>query len=151
MTPSQAAGLIFPKRSELVNMLVHWQRRVDTLAKGRMQRLRLQLSSLSSRTVVARPHWLHQRRKQQVDELEKRLQATAETIIGFRRQRLGELARATEALSPLGVLQRGYSLTMDANGKPIRSSEELSEGQPITTRLANGTVVSRVESTDATS
>jgi exodeoxyribonuclease VII large subunit len=100
---------------------------------------------------VARPHWLHQRRKQQVDEIEKRLQATTEKLIHFRRQRLGELARATEALSPLGVLLRGYSLTMDTAGKPVRSSDELTEGQKITTRLAHGIVVSRVESTDTTS
>lgn len=146
MTPSQAAGLILPKRSELESMLVSWRQRIDSLAKSRMQRLRLQLNSLSSRTVVARPHGLHLRRKQQLDELEKRVRSTAEKLIRFRKQRLGELARAAEALSPLGVLQRGYSLTLDASGKPIRCSDELALGQQMTTRLAEGIVVSRVES-----
>jgi exodeoxyribonuclease VII large subunit len=149
MTPSQAAGLILPKRSEVLGSIGNLRQRVDSLVRNRLQRIRLHLGGLSSRTVVARPHWLHQRRKQQVDELEKRMRSTSEKLIRFRRQRLGELARATEALSPLGVLQRGYSLTTNLKGRPIRSAEELAQGQQIKTRLASGSVISRVESTES--
>jgi exodeoxyribonuclease VII large subunit len=147
-TPSQAAQLVLPKRAELSNMLQQITRRVNALAKGRLQRLRLKLESLSSRTVVSRPHSLYLRRKQQIDDCEKRLRSTTDRLLQSRRQRLGELARAAEALSPLGVLQRGYSLTTDVRGKTLRAASQVSVGEQIVTRLSEGIVVSRVEATN---
>lgn len=148
MTPSQAAQLVFPKRSELENTLHQWSRRINSLAKNRLQRTRLQLNSLASRMVIAKPHYLHQRRRQQVDDMERQLRIAFERLHQRRKQRLGELARATEALSPLGVLQRGYSLTMNQKGQTVRSAKELKVGDRLTTRVSEGIVVSRVEATD---
>jgi exodeoxyribonuclease VII large subunit len=160
MTPSQAAQLVLPKRSEVQGTLEQWKRRVHNLAKNRLQRMRLQVDHLASRTVIAKPHFLHQRRRQQVDDWEKQLKNAFERLLKNRRQRLGELARAAEALSPLGVLQRGYSLTHIGDGlsdgrsesqsdsRTVRSSKDVAIGDLITTRLSEGIVVSRVEATD---
>jgi exodeoxyribonuclease VII large subunit len=51
------------------------------------------------------------------------------------------------ALDPARVLARGYSLTLDAQGAVVRRASQLSQGQEIHTRLAMGSVRSRVEST----
>ena len=40
--------------------------------------------------------------------------------------------------SPDQVLSRGYSLTLDGEGRPIRSASQLAEGDAVTTRLAAG-------------
>ena len=40
--------------------------------------------------------------------------------------------------NPDQVLSRGYSLTLDPQGRPVRSASELAEGDAITTRLASG-------------
>lgn len=148
MTPSQAAQLVLPNRSQIVESLDQCKRRINALAKNRLQRLRLQIDNFASRTVISKPHFLHQRRKQQVDDLERQLRAAFVRIVQSRKQRLGELARAAQALSPLGVLQRGYSLTLDDQGQTLRSIQQLSVGDLITTRLSEGIVVSRVEATD---
>jgi exonuclease VII large subunit len=59
------------------------------------------------------------------------------------------LVRAAEALSPLKVLQRGYSLTtMGESLQTIRSYKQVQVGQKITTHLSEGIVVSRIESTN---
>ena len=42
-------------------------------------------------------------------------------------------------------LERGYSLTLTAEGRLVRSAGELAEQQEIVTRFADGTVRSRVE------
>lgn len=148
MTPSQAAQLVFPKRSELENTLEQWSRRINSLAKNRLQRTKIQLNNMASRVVIAKPHYLHQRRRQQVDDMEKQLRLAFERLQQRRRHRLGELARAAEALSPLGVLQRGYSLTANEKGQTIKSAKEVRVGDRITTRVSEGIVVSRVEATD---
>ena len=60
------------------------------------------------------------------------------------------VAGKLEALSPLAVLQRGYSLTQDeASGALIHDARALQTGQRLRTRLARGEVVSAVESKSA--
>jgi exodeoxyribonuclease VII large subunit len=50
-----------------------------------------------------------------------------------------------DLVSPLGVLKRGYSLTTNEKGRVIKSSDELAVGSLIKTRLAQGSITSRVE------
>ena len=51
-----------------------------------------------------------------------------------------------ESLSPLKILERGYSVTFtDSDGKVLRSGEGVKRGDRIRTRLLRGSLVSRVE------
>lgn len=55
-------------------------------------------------------------------------------------------------LSPQNVLDRGYSLTFDADtGTLVRSADALSPGSRLRTRLASGEVSSQVTGTPAAS
>ena len=63
-----------------------------------------------------------------------------------RRHRVSRLAASLEALSPMGVLARGYSLTLKADGITlIRDSNQVKTGELIQTRLASGSIASLVE------
>lgn len=48
-------------------------------------------------------------------------------------------------LDPRQVLKRGYSITYGQNGKVLRQEDEVKIGEPIITRLYDGTIKSRVE------
>lgn len=61
------------------------------------------------------------------------------------RTRLDSAIREAEALSPLAILGRGYSVTAKEDGTIVRSSSQLGPGDIIRTRLMDGTVLSRVE------
>jgi exodeoxyribonuclease VII large subunit len=66
-----------------------------------------------------------------------------------RRHRLAQLAGRLEALSPLAVLARGYSLTLaEDRATVLRDAAGVRPGDRIVTRLARGVLVSRVESVD---
>ena len=58
-------------------------------------------------------------------------------------------ARALEAVSPLAVLQRGYSITRDADGRAVRAADELAPGARIESVLQGGVVRSDVVEVDA--
>ena len=60
--------------------------------------------------------------------------------------RLDLLERALEAVNPEAVLARGFSLTMDEQGRLIRRADEVRVGQLVHTRTAKGSLHSRVES-----
>jgi exodeoxyribonuclease VII large subunit len=127
LTPSEAGELCVPDAREIV---VHLDRIGD--------RLRL-CGSIQLREARAC-----------LDQLAKRALQAIDQSIASRRHTLARLAGSLEALSPLAVLARGYSLTFQADGKSlIRASHDVRNGDVIHTRLASGLLTSRVLSTGA--
>jgi exodeoxyribonuclease VII large subunit len=50
-----------------------------------------------------------------------------------------------EALSPLATLKRGYAIVSDeTNGKIIRNSDEITEGEKLEIRLSGGALTAQV-------
>ncbi len=61
------------------------------------------------------------------------------------KKRLGLAATSLDALSPLGVLQRGYAIAQNADGDLLRDAKLLSIGDRVKVRLAQGRIDARVE------
>ncbi len=80
--------------------------------------------------------------------LRERLQRAGQTLLLGPSQRVHRAEVGLQALSPHAVLQRGYALAFRADGRLLRSADEVSAGDEITTRLASGTVRSRVLDTE---
>jgi exodeoxyribonuclease VII large subunit len=74
-----------------------------------------------------------------------RLERMLERTMDARRARLDGLAARLRSLSPLAVLERGYALVTDAEGKLIRSAVQVKTGEMMKTRLGDGQFTSRVE------
>jgi exodeoxyribonuclease VII large subunit len=61
------------------------------------------------------------------------------------RSRLGEPAHRLEALSPLGVLSRGYAIVQGRDGKIATDASNLEPGTRIEARLRRGRVSATVD------
>lgn len=70
-------------------------------------------------------------------------QACETGLQGFR-ARLDKNAAVLGALSPASALARGYTLTLGADGKLVRSAAALSDGDLLTTKFSDGAVRSVV-------
>ena len=57
---------------------------------------------------------------------------------------LDKYAKQLEILNPKAVLSRGYSISLDENGKPIKNTKQLKTGQVIHTVLEDGSFESEV-------
>jgi exodeoxyribonuclease VII large subunit len=108
----------------------NWQQRLDDLQtdlsrclKQRARHLQIVLQNLLERLHRIRPsHSLIQRREQ-----------------------LRQIERRLNALGPQQVLSRGYSITMDATtGKILKDAKKVKAGQKLNTQLKTGEVVSKV-------
>ncbi len=77
--------------------------------------------------------------------LDARLGRVAADQMRGPRNRYQSLARQLDNLSPLTVLSRGYALVFDADGRLVKRAADLSAGELLTLRLAEGSVRSRVE------
>ncbi len=152
LTPTDAAQVVFPSRSEFQTRVQHLAQRASTLLRGRIGLARQRIEGLLRSSALARPHDFVLGRRQMIDDLECRAQQALRERLETSKMRFAHLARATAALSPLGVLQRGYSVTLrDHSLEPIRDAATVRPGDAITTILARGQLRSRVESTSAES
>ena len=149
LTPSEAGELVVPSVSEVRNHIRTTASRMHRILTDRIDRSRLQLKAIESRAVFQRPRSIVDERQQRCDDLTDRMQRAIRLDVEKRRQQLGALAATLQALSPLNVLARGYSLTSLPDGPPLRSIQEVSDGAAIRTRLHDGTVYSTVTSTES--
>ncbi len=58
--------------------------------------------------------------------------------------RLGVMAASLDALSPLGVLKRGYSIAQGADGRLLRRAVEVEIGETLRLKMAEGSLRCRV-------
>jgi len=63
-------------------------------------------------------------------------------------KRFALAAASLDALSPLGVLQRGYAIAQKEDGTLLRDASAVAAGDPISVRLAKGKIAARVEDVD---
>jgi exodeoxyribonuclease VII large subunit len=125
LTPSEAGEICVPDAEEVRRTIQRLAQRLDHSGRALIQDARARLDRLADRT-----------------------QRAIGRDLDGRRHRLAHVAASLEALSPLAVLARGYSLTFAADGTTLlRSAAEVQIGDRIQTRLAKGRLVSRVEET----
>lgn len=123
LTPSEAGERCVPDAREVRARLDHLRESLARALRDRAADARYRLEDLSDRADRAM--------RRAVDD---------------RRHQLSRLAASLEALSPVGVLARGYSLTTrERDDLLIRRATDLRRGERIVTRLGAGSIISRVE------
>ena len=150
LTPSEAGELVVPHRDEFTAALTAARSRLTGALQQRAQRARGLLTGLATRPVLVRPHGRIRELAGRVDELQRRIDHAVRATTRSNRDRLGTAAAALQALSPLEVLGRGYSVTRTADGNVVRNTGQLEVGSQISTTLADGQVTSRVETIEKT-
>ena len=73
------------------------------------------------------------------------LETAARARLDEARRRLGLAVASLDAMSPLAVLGRGYALAQDEGGRVLRSSRAVAMGETVRVRLAEGSLLCRVE------
>ena len=81
----------------------------------------------------------------------RRYRQAMQSLLSSSNAKLMELGRGLNAVNPLQVLARGYSITFTDTDRILRSGAGVTPGQVIHTRLADGSVKSVVESVSASS
>lgn len=189
-TPSAAAELIFPQKSELVATLSKGQDRIRRALLGKLKSDRMHLRavkaelgdgkwiirddrqrlsrSLEQSATVLRAKVLRDRRR--LKDLELRLahshprvhvrelgrsraQANERMVLAMRqrvneaRKTLASLTQRLEALSPLGVLERGYAIVLGPEGQAVRQATDVKPGDALDIRVHRGELTAQVTKT----
>jgi exodeoxyribonuclease VII large subunit len=143
-TPTEAGQMAVPHRDELRDRLRQARRRLALAMRSRLRTARQRLQRAVAGRALRRPQALIGDRAQRADELLDRMNAAMDSKLERLENKLTGTADRLEALSPLRVLERGYSITFDARGDVLRDAEQVRRGDRIRTRLHSGELRSKV-------
>ncbi|MBQ7794143.1 MAG: exodeoxyribonuclease VII large subunit [Clostridia bacterium] len=133
-TPSAAAELAVPSQTELLTAIATDRIRMNNYMTRMVENLRLRVSRLEPRNPIEKYDILRQR----IDDYLKLCENSFDRALLKKRRNMGELAAKLDALSPLKVMSRGFSLATDDDGNVIKSIDSLSEGMELDLRLYDG-------------
>ena len=144
-TPSAAAELVIGRRQEMSDRLNRFEKDLHNTLNLALTRLKSRLDRAAGSFVFKEPVHLARMRRQQLDELENRLQGSAERWLLANRARLDQLAGTLTTLNPSRQLERGYAILFDpAAGKPVTTSK-VAAGTRLQARLADGEMTVEVQ------
>ena len=146
-TPSAAAELAVPDTAELMRKFNNITQYTEQLLGRRLERARATVSELSARRQLSDPDLLVTERRMLLSYTSDRLVSSAENSLLSLRGRFGETAGKLEAMSPLAILSRGYSVALDASGDAIRTVETLAAGDAVSIRFFDGQAEATVTAT----
>jgi exodeoxyribonuclease VII large subunit len=82
--------------------------------------------------------------QQYIDQLHVSTKQKIKEIFSNKEHQLNSYSEKSYSFDPKRVLERGFSMTLDYQGKLIRSAKNLKEKQDITTRFVDGEVKSTI-------
>jgi len=149
-TPSAAAELVMPLKAELLSAI---NARTDRLTRALLHWVSIRknkLMMLSRSRALLSPLRRVETQSQRLDMLTLKLTHSLNRRVDSTARRIDKDIASLDALSPLKVLSRGYSLaTNPVTGKCITSVKQVTPGQPVQIQLADGLVHCKAEKTEA--
>ncbi|MDE1890106.1 MAG: exodeoxyribonuclease VII large subunit [Planctomycetota bacterium] len=145
LTPTEAGELVVPRYDQLEDSLVKIKARFIQYLYNKILLMKSRMQGIKNSFSFKRPFDKVFRLQQELDEITQRLVTRGKHIVELERQRLIGFANRLDNVSPLKVLNRGYSITTNVEeDKPVKSSEGLTIGKRMRTRLFQGGFVSSV-------
>ncbi len=167
-TPSAAAELVVKNKADLKNLLFNQLKRIQQAYLKRLHYQRNRLSEFAGRLIDPRRQladWrlrlsdlqerLHYTLSQNIknartsfEKLSPSLKVYIERFLERQRQDLRRFISLLQSLSPLAILERGYSITeLFPEEKIVRSFREIKTGDQIKIQLHEGSLICKVSRT----
>ena len=118
-TPSMAAELAVPVAADILRRIASSRSSIASSLRG-----------------------IYENGAQKIDYSVERMARALSTMVAGFESDMRTLGAKISLLSPYSVLERGYSITIDAQGKAVTSAAAVKKGDILRTRLSRGEIVS---------
>ena len=144
-TPSNAAELAVPDMGEVRYTLHAVEGRLKQAIRRELESRRQLLNELSSKRVLQSPRNYIDDKRMLIDHAQDRLCSVMQRELHRDRERYARLAAALDAMSPLKVLGRGYSIARREDGLIIKHATDVRHGDRVFLRLKEDEIKCVVE------
>jgi len=147
-TPTAAATLAVPDWRELEERVAAQTLALQAAAQRIVQRGGDRVNHLARR--LRDPRQIVRAMQVRTDELGERAKRALDAMLRLAQQQVRGAAERLHALSPLAVLDRGFSITRRArDGSVVRDAAQLEAGERLALRFARGGARARVEDVES--
>ena len=144
-TPSNAAELAVPDQLELRQQLDAKRSLLLTLMQKKLKQERQAVSALAAvRSLHSPINYLNDQRLR-LDYTHRRLGAASTKLLNKNREQFVRLTAKLDAMSPLKVLGRGYSVTLNEKGQLVKSVKAVKRGESLTVQMSDGKLTAQVQ------
>ncbi len=143
-TPSTAGEMSTPDLNELKSKIHDSILRLNYIFKNYLKSKNNEVDMLRTKLLGNSPVYKLNENKNKIRNLSRDLIKAINTSKDELRGKLNVLGGKLNALSPLSTLDRGYTLTMDINDKPIETINDIKVDEIIKVRLKDGKVLGKV-------
>ena len=143
-TPSNAAEIAVPDQNAIQQQLDTIS---DTITSNLMKQIvsaRKHLSILSNAPVLRTPTQYLLQQKNALDAVTTQLSSAQLRVINENKQAFVSLTAKLDAMNPLKVLMRGYSMVQSPNGQIVSSAKNLHKNDLITITMHDGTANAQI-------
>ncbi|UJS18278.1 MAG: exodeoxyribonuclease VII large subunit [Candidatus Jettenia sp.] len=145
LTPTEAGELVVPCYDQVSDSLEKIKTRLVQALYNKILLIKSQLMGIKNSLSFKKLRDKILRLQQELDEVAQRLITVSKHTVELEWERLTGLANRLDNVSPLKVLERGYSITTNVeDDKPIKSTEGLVVGKKLKIRFSHGNVVSSI-------
>lgn len=137
-TPSNAAELAVPDQDALRQNLDAMSSAMASALSRQLKAARQHLNVLSQSPALRSPTGYIEQREKSLELLKNRLIAAQNQSITRKNQRYIAAVSKLDAMSPLKVLTRGYSMAQTEAGKVLRSVRQVELGERVSVLLSDG-------------
>jgi len=166
-TPSAAAELAIPVKSDLVDELEYLKTRMMNSLSNNYLNYKTAFKNLVSKKIFRDPYEILNSRQMLLADTESRIVNQMKHRVSSEREKLLRLpdiyrlqkkflvqkkhdlellTQNLNNLSPLNIMSRGYSIVLDRNKSLIKSVEKIGKGDTVEIRFADGTAAAVINS-----
>lgn len=143
-TPSNAAELAVQDQEVLRQNLDSASAAMATALMRQLKAAQQHLNVLSQSPSLKSPTGYLDQRRRSLELLKNRMVAAQNSCISQKNSRYIAAVSKLDAMSPLKVLTRGYSMAYTESGEVLRSVDQVNAGDCITVALSDGTLSATV-------
>ena len=147
-TPSNAAELAVPDQNDMYAHLNQLEIRMKSAMERMFTEKRARLTRLASSRVLVNPKNYLQDRRMLVDYHQRRIVNAMNILLAKHQKGIAAVAASLDALSPLKVLSRGYSIAKSSDGTVISSVKHAQQDMQFSLRVTDGEIPCRVDRKD---
>lgn len=144
-TPSAAAELAVPDMKEILRQIAHHQIQLEKSLAAKLQHCKTLFERYAMAKVLRDPKGFTDKSFMLLDHLTSKLKSGITAICREQINGLTANMAKLDALSPLKVLARGFSIATDSKGAIIKSAASVSVDSSINLKLLDGNLSCRVE------
>ena len=143
-TPSAAAEMVVRDRQELFGVLAYYREKFSNSLIQKVSNLHEQIQNLRRSYAFRRPEDVIFQKMQRLDELNKIIQLAVQHNLQIKQQKMQNLKNQVRTLSPVSVLQRGYSICYKDN-LVVKDVKQVQALDMVQVKLARGQFISQVQ------